>query len=82
MWGPAKKLGPDWFSRIDVYWIQTDQQTDRQANYIYRYKYTRICRDKQIYKDSRMSTDKQKHRYSDIKICRNTEIYRYIAIYT
>ena len=39
-WGHArshKKNGPDRFSRIDVYWIQTDtnpdKQTDRQAKY-------------------------------------------------
>ena len=34
-----KKFGPDRFSRFDVYWIQTDRQTDRQAKFIYRYKY-------------------------------------------
>ena len=27
------KFGPDWFSRFDIYWIQTD----RQAKFIYRY---------------------------------------------
>ena len=36
-----KKFGPDRFSRFDVYWIQTDKQTnrqtDRQAKFIYRY---------------------------------------------
>ena len=26
-----KKFGPDRFSRFDVYWIQTNKQTDRQA---------------------------------------------------
>ena len=26
---------PDRFSRFDVYWIQTDKQTDRQATYIF-----------------------------------------------
>ena len=35
-----KKFGPDRFSRFDVYWIQTDKQTnrqtDRQAKFIYR----------------------------------------------
>ena len=35
-----KKFGPDRFSRFDVYWIQTDRQsnkqTDRQAKFIYR----------------------------------------------
>ena len=42
-WGHArfhKKIGPDRFSRFDVYWIQTDtnheKQTDRQAKYKYR----------------------------------------------
>ena len=37
-WGQArsyKKLGPDRFSRFDVYWIQTNKQTDRQAKFIY-----------------------------------------------
>ena len=33
------KFGPDWFSRFDVYWIQTNiqtnKQTDRQAKFIY-----------------------------------------------
>ena len=33
-----KKFGPDRFSRFDVYWIQTDRQTnkqtDRQAKFI------------------------------------------------
>ena len=36
-----KKFGPDRFSRLDVYWIQTDRQTDiktdRQAKFIYRF---------------------------------------------
>ena len=27
-----KKFGPDRFSRFDVYWIQTDKQTDRQTD--------------------------------------------------
>ena len=35
-----KKFGPDRFSRFDVYWIQTNRQTDRQTNrqakFIYR----------------------------------------------
>ena len=35
-----KKFGPDRFSRFDVFWIQTDRQTnkqtDRQAKFIYR----------------------------------------------
>ena len=30
------KLGPDRFSRYDVYWIQANRQTDRQAKFIYR----------------------------------------------
>ena len=30
------KFGPDRFSRFDVYWIQTDRQTDRQAKRIFR----------------------------------------------
>ena len=30
-----KKFGPDWFSRFDVHWIQTDKQTDRQTDQIY-----------------------------------------------
>jgi len=25
------KYGPDWFSRFDVYWIQTDRQADKQS---------------------------------------------------
>jgi len=32
-----KQFGPDRFSRFDVYWIQTNKQTDRQAKFIYRY---------------------------------------------
>ena len=28
------KFGPDRFSRFDVYWIQTDRQTDKQSTYI------------------------------------------------
>ena len=28
-----KKFGPDRFSRFDVYWVQTDKQTDRQAKF-------------------------------------------------
>ena len=32
-----KKFGPDRFSRFDVYWIQTDRQTDRQAKFIDRF---------------------------------------------
>ena len=32
-----KKFGPDRFSRFDVYWIQTNKQTDRQAKFIYRF---------------------------------------------
>ena len=35
-----KKFGPDRFSRFDVYWIQTNKQTNKQADkpnlYIYR----------------------------------------------
>ena len=38
-----KKFGPDRFSRFDVYWIQTNKQTDRhpdrQAKFIYRRRY-------------------------------------------
>ena len=37
-WGHVmspKKFGPDRFSRFDVYWIQTDTQTDRQTSQIY-----------------------------------------------
>ena len=34
MWGPTKNIGPDQFSRFEVYWIQTTKQTDRQAKYI------------------------------------------------
>ena len=37
-----KKFGPDRFGRFDVYWIQTDKQTnrqtDRQAKFIYRFE--------------------------------------------
>jgi len=32
-----KKFGPDRFSRFDVYWIQTNKQTDRQAKFIDRW---------------------------------------------
>ena len=41
-WGHArshKKCGPDRFSRFDVYWIQTNKQTPRQAKFIYRYRF-------------------------------------------
>ena len=31
-----KKFGPDQFSRFDVYWIQTNKQTNRQAKFIDR----------------------------------------------
>jgi len=31
-----KKFGPDRFSRFDVYWTQTNRQTNRQAKFIYR----------------------------------------------
>ena len=31
-----KKFGPDRFSRFDVYWIQTNKQTNRKAKFIYR----------------------------------------------
>ena len=37
-WGHArshKKFGPDRFSRFDVYWIQTNKQTDTQAKFIW-----------------------------------------------
>ena len=27
-----KKFGPDRFSRFDVYWIQTNKQTNRQTD--------------------------------------------------
>jgi len=27
-----KKFGPDRFSRFDVYWIQTDKQTNKQTD--------------------------------------------------
>ena len=30
-----QKFGPDRFSRFDVYWIQTDKQTDTQTNQFY-----------------------------------------------
>ncbi len=30
-----KKFGPDRFSRFDVYWIQTNKQTNRQTSQIY-----------------------------------------------
>ena len=32
-----KIFGPDRFSRFDVYWIQTDRQTDKQTSQIYIY---------------------------------------------
>ena len=34
-WGQVmshKKFGPDRFSRFDVYWIQTDRQTNKQTD--------------------------------------------------
>ena len=31
-----QKNGPDRFSHFDVYWIQTNKQTDRQAKFIDR----------------------------------------------
>ena len=33
----TQKFEPDRFSRFDVYWTQTNKQTDRQAKFIYRY---------------------------------------------
>ena len=30
-----KKFGPDRFSRFDVYWIQTNKQTNAQTSQIY-----------------------------------------------
>ena len=36
-WGhvrPHIKFGPDWVSRLDVYWLQTNKQKDRQVKYI------------------------------------------------
>ena len=42
-----KKFGPDRFSRFDVYWIQTDRQTNkqtrRQAKFIYRCNVSNKC---------------------------------------
>ena len=32
------KFKPDRFSRFDVYWIQTNRQTDRQDKFINRYR--------------------------------------------
>ena len=32
-----KKFGPGQFSRFEVYWIQTDKQTPKQAKFIYRF---------------------------------------------
>jgi len=31
-----KKIGPDRFSRFDVYWIKTNRHPNRQAKFIYR----------------------------------------------
>ena len=39
-WGHEKfhtKFGPDRFSRFDVYWIQTDRQTNKQTSQVYIY---------------------------------------------
>ena len=33
------KYGPDRFSRFDVYWIQTDRQTDKHHDKLNLYKY-------------------------------------------
>ena len=42
-----KKFGPDRFSRFDVYWMQTNKQTDRQTNrqakFIYTLKGVNTC---------------------------------------
>ena len=46
-----KTFGSDWFSRFDVYWIQTDKQTNRQTD-----KQTNRQTDKQ----TNIQTDKQK----------------------
>ena len=32
MCGPAQNFWLERFSRFDVYWIQTDRQTDREAD--------------------------------------------------
>ena len=42
-----KKFGPDRFSRFDVYWIQTDRQTDKPNLYIdksgFLFKFVHTC---------------------------------------
>ena len=43
MWGPTKNVRQIYlFSRFDVYWIQTDRQTDKQSIYIDRYTIYKI----------------------------------------
>ena len=37
-----KKFGPDRFSRFDVYWIQTNKQTDTMTSQIYIYIYMNV----------------------------------------
>ena len=54
-----KKFGPDRVSRFDVYWMQTNKQTnrhpDRQAKFIYR----------QTNKQTPKQTDKKPNLYID-----------------
>ena len=40
---PHNIFGPDQFNRYDVYLIQTDSQTPRQAKHIYRLNLWCIC---------------------------------------
>ena len=40
-----KNYGPDRFSRFDVYWIQTDKQTDKPNVYI-----DDMCKESKAYK--------------------------------
>ena len=38
MWGPAHtKVRPDRFGRFDLYWLQTDRQTEMQSIFIDNY---------------------------------------------
>ena len=54
-----KKFGPDRFSRFDVYWIQTNRQTDRQAKFIYRWNtlYRFLCFCSILYSETLCSFD-------------------------
>ena len=66
-----KKIGPDRFSRFDVYWTQTDKQTDRQDKFIYRlyvyiYTFTYILHTYYIYNQFCLTPHSYNHQKSSV----------------